>query len=538
MIPVTLVKTENSGTFLGSFDHINWWRSLPLPLEVHEIIDICWVGGGNHVCAAQLAGGYSAYAIFRSHDNGYSWETELTTAERIFAFCRPHYGICLAATSGGWWRSVMGGSHWASFSTQAPGCFCVKELNNSVLIAINHTSVWKSTNGGENWTAVFSPAGGLIRPAIDGTIFDLLIGIGNKLYYSDDGGTVFYDITNRIPGFSPGVAITDIELTSTFGGVHSGPGWNNQTATFVVQVLLANGMLRHYFLTRTPGEDASAGSMHMFECVAKFDAYSSVFNSLSSDESQTTGGTTINSLVIFTGTDGTNPVMWISHDGGNNWISINTSNAPIYSGPDLTELQGYGGPFIEDTYFSAYWAHGAYCHNGWWVHDGFYRKCQSYDMHMLLDHGFITKLKTYQMGIAALGTHLKPYSCDVHIHNTKWLPHEMHTILEETHNKSYSMNRDLEDTIIKPHDFGVLIKLVTIIGNDMDILLQKRLLAQCRYRSCVEKLMQTDQAFDMILVDTSIQTRVSYIERKFLQPFDIGKGIAPLPWAPYNSKEE
>jgi hypothetical protein len=384
MIPVTLVRLDNYTGFLGSFDNVNWWKSQPIPGAVDYVNDAVWVYGQYHVCSAKMIDG--TYSIFRSTDNGFSWSEVLNIEEVINTIICPDYGVVLAATSGGWWKSYKdSGLTWVKISTDAPNCFCVKELTQDILVALSRDGVWRSTNGGISWTKTYTAASNapFIYPSIDGTYYDCIVGISPLsdhpyFIYSDSGGLYWESVeVNRLPNQwtsdnSTRKAITNIVLTATFKQT-SDPN-NTNVPTFVVQCLMSNGLLRHYYFERQP-----TTSTFWWKVSARFDAYSSIKSSLFSDESQVTGSTNINRVVIFTGTDGTSPLMKKSIDCGYTWTDINIMNATLYSGPDLSQVSGNTSSFIDDTYFSATWSH-ATCHNYWKVSGIFYEKNQSYDM--------------------------------------------------------------------------------------------------------------------------------------------------------------
>ena len=224
MIPVTLSKLDNYPGFVGSFDLVNWWKSQPLPGDVDIVNDVVWIYGQYHVCSAKMIDG--TYTIFQTRDNGYTWYAVLNTAEQINTIIRPDYGVGLAATSDGWWKSNDSGTTWTKISTSAPGCFCVKELNNEVLVALSRRNVWRSSDQGVTWTSIKTTTTDIIYPAIDGTTFDLLFGFGGTMYYTDNIGNSWTDISGRMKAAFPSGTgaigtITDIEY-SLYSGIIKG----------------------------------------------------------------------------------------------------------------------------------------------------------------------------------------------------------------------------------------------------------------------------------------------------------------------------
>lgn len=391
MIPMALVQMENYPGFLCSYDNVNWWKTAALPNTINKIIDVEWIYGEHHIFScSNLDGTYSIYQSYHAVNDNVAdlrWRETLNTAERIRCMVRPDYGRALIGTSGGWWRSENSGKDFTKVSTDAPNCFCVKELTNDLLVAISKNDVWRSANCGTSWTSRLNTSININYPAIDGTYYDILVGIGNSLYYSGDGALNFSDITTNIQGFDKGYPITDIELSSNFGGEVTFYG--NDVPTFVVQCLLPNGKLRHYYFLRTPTHPSI-----FFIATAKFDGFSNLSNSLTSEEIQMTGTNEIQSVIMFSGSNDTGPILIESYDSGRNWSTINVQNANIYDSSELDHVIEVGGPFTNDAYFSAGWTHFPECHNWWHIYDTHIKKGQSYDIGAtMLDYD--DKIKTY-----------------------------------------------------------------------------------------------------------------------------------------------
>jgi hypothetical protein len=388
MIPVNLVKIDGYNGFLGTFDNENWWKTKPLPGNIDIVTDAVWIYGQYHICSANMSDG--TFSIYRSNDNGYTWVQVLNTTERINGIFKPDYGIALAATSDGWWRSINSGKTWTKVTSTAPNCFCCKELTKDVLIALSQNNIWRSTNGGQSWVSTKTSAENIVYSAVAGTYYDCLVGIGKTMWYSDDGGQTWLDITNFMavgwPTSSEYVTITDIELTSITG---SYTNYANQLyinlPTWVIQVELTNGYLMHYYSMRTPAYTATEHILpHMIKHEAKFLAKKSINNSLVSTESLHTGTSDIDRVVIFVGTNKYNlPMIKMSEDAGKTWSEIDTSSATIYNGPDMTQISS-SNMFTDDIYFSAKWIHTDFCHNAFVTYDTWFERNQSLDTDLLI----------------------------------------------------------------------------------------------------------------------------------------------------------
>jgi hypothetical protein len=506
MIPVTLAKMDNYSGFLGTFDGINWWKTEPLPGGAIDYVnDAVWVYGQYHVCSAKLMDG--SYSIYQSRDNGFSWRTVVQTWEKINTIICPDYGIALAATSGGWWRSTNSGSVWERISTQAPNCFCVKELTNDILVALSLHDIWKSDNGGITWTSTFHTTENIIYPAIDGTYYDCIVGIGTNLYVSNFPYSPSWVLVppsndvyagypqNGTPAFPPlgDTAIyTDIELTSTFGaGDYYGL---NTIPTWVVQKKYPNGTLRHYHVRRCQGRTAVG-----FCAYAKFDSKSSIYNSLSSDESQVTGSTDINRAVIFSGSENGFPILKKSTDGGANWTTIELRNANIYTGPDLSQLSSRASSFIEDTYFDATWYHTALCHNTWKISHLGYVRNQSFDIDFMT---VPVKVRTqeYYFDVLNRVTKSQGYAMKFSTPVTRRCACLTDTLIRDMEMMSYTSNCSFLISIDKPTVMDILNQITLHGPYLMDIMTKAVHNLGKHFKMASEKTVDIDLLLGIVIV--------------------------------------
>jgi hypothetical protein len=451
MIPMALVQMENYPGFLCSYDNVNWWKTEALPNTIDKIIGTEWIYGEHHIFAcSNLDGTYSIYQSYHAVNDNVAdlhWRETLNTAERIRCLIRPDYGRALIGTSLGWWRSENAGKDFTKVSTSAPDCICIKELTNDILIAISKNNIWRSENCGTGWTSVKSSVANIDYPAIDGTYYDVLVGIGNALWYSGDGALHFTEITSKVQGFTKRYPITDIELSGT------GTDTVDNVPTFVVQCLMPNGKLRHYYLIRHV-TDVNI----YFYATAKFDGFSSLSNSLTSEEIQETGSSDISSIVMFSGSDETGPILKESDDGGENWDTIDVQNATIYDSSELDHIIDIGGPFLDGTYFKAGWSHMATCHNYWHIYDTHLKKNQSYDIGALILN-YHSEIKTYNakayadkklilpyyMAGRLLGVPIKTYNSDFHLGKDTLKTYNSDVFLEGFAYKTYYVRGAVQD---------------------------------------------------------------------------------------------
>lgn len=401
MITTLLSRIENYNGFLGSFDQgATWWRSEQIP-GAAEIISFAWIYGEYHVCAVRKTNG--TYSIFQSYNHGYSWREQLNTVEKIYLVYQPDYGVAIAATDSGWWKSENSGTDWSKISTQAPGCHTVKELSNSRLVALDGTYVWYSDDCAATWTK--SKINGsstnitaiTAYPSIGGTYNDLFLGCtstnaggsgSDRMLYSDDGGATFsmgttfrgadYQWSRReTRSNSTSDVITDIELTYVYVDDYTYPAEPPSHLPYVlIQVLMPSGYCRHWLVKRTIGD-----SSKWFNPYATFDSYATPGKSL--EAYQLHDGETGGSIHVatFSGmSSSAEPLLKISSDGGLTWDDFYPSDAVVYSAP-----AGGGStpnPFMNDVYITASWIHGI-CHNQFNIVETRREQCQSYDMDWL-----------------------------------------------------------------------------------------------------------------------------------------------------------
>ncbi len=540
MIPVNLVKIDGYNGFLGTFDNENWWKTTPLPGNIDMVTDAVWIYGQYHLCSANMSNG--TYSIYRSNDNGYTWAQVLNTAERINGIFKPDYGIALAATSGGWYRSTNSGKDWTKVTSSAPNCFCCKSLTKDVLIALSQNNVWRSTDGGLSWTSTKTSSENIVYPAIAGTYYDCLLGIGKKMWYSDNGGSTWLDISTYMsvgwPTSSEYVAITDIELTSITGSYVNYAGQLYQNLpTWVIQVELITGYLMHYYSLRTPGYTAHENLLpHMIKHEAKFLATKSINNSLVSTESLHTGTSDIDRVTIFVGTNKYNlPMIKISEDSGKTWTEIDTSGATIYNGPDMSQISSGSNMFTDDIYFSASWIHTDYCHNGFVTYDTYFERNQSLDIDLLIKSS-VAYTKTYQMDTCNKKMQPIVYTPDILNKKANYVVLPLDILNKKTLNKSFIVGRFLSKEFTQNYDVNCALAARNIVQYSPDVDVLKTVLLEYYPKCYVIDNEPKNYAMDIHIIDNHTDEIMTSIQRYTPQAPDIR-----YPYKPYkvwNSRNE
>ena len=489
MRAVTLVKLPNTPKFLGCFDsnYDSWWYSNPLPGSVDEIIDSTWAYGQYHVCFAKMLD--NTYSIFQSNDYGVNWIEVLNFPYTIRSIYRIDYGRLLAATSDGVYASTNSGTSWSKISSDN-SVRLIREIGSDKLVAIcsGLYPVKMSYNRGVTWSGCASVTGVL---GMDGTIDGQNNVVFTSSHYSGGGlsGSLIEISTDGGNTFSAGYPF------ESSGDMHmlfywNYPAyWNWEThkdgiwasgyikkiictgvsktypyfPIFVIQVKLHTGQLRHYYAyaKQYTGE---TGLPIRYNFSARFDALDSVATDLSAKEILLVGKGTYQRTVVFTGanSDGTPRVM-TSSDGGYTWVDQDVTTATIYSGPDLTQISGTGGAFLEDSYISTMWT-GQVCHNsGSWNSSGYIQMGISYEMDFLTRLA-VSREQSYSMDIYNLVPHIKTFHQDI--------------LFQKPRTKSYVFDALFRSSELFTYSMDVLNQKANLKQYSMDVLNQKANLKQ------------------------------------------------------------
>lgn len=483
MITTLLSRIENYNGFLGTFDQgATWWRSEPIA-GAAEILSFAWIYGEYHVCAVRKTNG--TYSIFQSYNHGYSWREQLNTVEKIYLVYQPDYGVAIAATDSGWWKSENSGTDWSKISAQAPGCHTVEQLTNNRLVALDGTYVYYSDDCAATWTKSKKKGTSTdliaktLYPTVAGTYNDVFLGCTSSnaggtgtdvLLYSDDGGASFQVWRNEY-GYADGWTgretgrnlnndvITDIELAYT-----TVDGTSEYIPWFLIQVLMPSGYCRHWLAEREVWS-----SYHKLACTIKFDSYATPGKSLETSQILETGTADIERIAFFSGMSSSGePLIKVSDDGGHTWTDINPADTVVYSDPEGTGTSP--NPFQDDVYTTASWFHSI-CHNGFNVIETRREQCQSYDMDFRI-LPWRSETETYQGSAYVEGTDTATYKAAPHrIEAVGTKDYDADSIIAVDHTSTYDadaiaearriavyrMNRHLEGGSDTTYQMGALV---------------------------------------------------------------------------------
>jgi photosystem II stability/assembly factor-like uncharacterized protein len=145
--------------------------------------------------------GHNGQAIFRSTDNGVSWDSLFTIApSQVQNMTVGPTGVILIATSSaGMFRSTNGGSTWtpinSGLTTTGVMRFPLITPSGDFFVGTNNAGVFRSTNGGDSWTGISTGLASLNIAALcydsSGNLFASTAGTGAYAIYksTDNGGS-------------------------------------------------------------------------------------------------------------------------------------------------------------------------------------------------------------------------------------------------------------------------------------------------------------------------------------------------------------
>jgi len=412
MRAVILVKLPNQNRFVGTFDLAGWsewWLSEPIPGDVAEILSNSHIYGDYHVCLCKMLNG--DYAIYLSPDCGKTWELSLRLTETVYSMTLIDPGWMILSTSGGWWETQNTAHDWAKISSQAQGCKKVINIGADILLGHDGRYIWKSLNYGRNWRVVldcrsfnyywyhgsyghYDYSGQLFTEAFDGVYNQVVVGIGNKLFVSDDQGEHWNAPWMFIggPSYIPDMARSDrlilqVLHTDCWGTTPKDNSWMMRVYR------IPEGNVRHWYINdpyAIIGQDMGINQASVnANYIAVFDQVftgSESGNLVSYDVLRPRSE--FKDLIVFSCQSRFNstrgvyePSVKYSINGGKTFIDLDVSQFKVYEGNPDDGNFSLGGPFLLDTFTTRTWT-GYPCHNygSYIVTDGKWERAISYDM--------------------------------------------------------------------------------------------------------------------------------------------------------------
>ncbi len=150
--------------------------------------------------SGSLWAGTGGSGLFKSSDNGLSWEAIPNGPGKTHIFCFASIGnVLIAGTSGGFLRTANNGTSWSLTGQPFIGVnsLCAKD---QIFFAATNTGIYKSTNLGQNWVLVGNGAPTILLTDIisAGTDIFACSPFSGVWRSADDGGS-WTPINNGLP---------------------------------------------------------------------------------------------------------------------------------------------------------------------------------------------------------------------------------------------------------------------------------------------------------------------------------------------------
>lgn len=160
-----------------------------------QTVAVSLPANGMHTLLAASPNG----GIYRSPDNGASWQHVATpgTVRRI-RFSPTETGIALAAGSG-IWRSTDGGATWSQVVLTGLAKDVTFGGNGATAYATIDTQVWRSADAGQTWQPLTGPAVDYDPLGLSADGEGLFTAAGRTLFQFDRGAGAFMTMTTNLP---------------------------------------------------------------------------------------------------------------------------------------------------------------------------------------------------------------------------------------------------------------------------------------------------------------------------------------------------
>ncbi len=201
---ITSIRASNGDIFLGtdgdgvfhSTDEGNNWFASNNGLGSNTYVYALIAGNNGELLSACNPNGYDKGFVYRSTDNGQSWQLVLSASSNIYSICTDSSNYIFAgAMYGNLYRSTDNGRSWELHTTfsNSPNIRALVTMSNGVIFAGNDYpgGLWKTTNHGENWRQLgFTNVS--VTSLMSDKAFNIWIGtFGNGVFESTDEGVTW-----------------------------------------------------------------------------------------------------------------------------------------------------------------------------------------------------------------------------------------------------------------------------------------------------------------------------------------------------------
>ena len=312
----------DSGAFCSTNNGENW-AAINNGFEIKKIFRVfAFVSTDRYLFA-----GTNSKGIFRSSDNGENWLAINSGLSNLQVNCLLHYkNYLFAGTFGGIFVSTDDGDNWQAINEGLPNCLYPNSKSlwlyiNTILmsgdklfIGTEEDGMYSSTNFGETWTPVNIDLKQVRVHSIIGNPSNLIVSTRNGIFRSTNNGETWIALDKSFSRFTyTTIALHDSILYTGDNGVHYtsdyGEKWININEglrnTAVNDLSLSDGNLVAKVYTQ--GIFLSTDNGFKWSLISD-NLQVNEFSSIACDEKN---------IIV-----GTNDEIFLSSDGGENWLQI------------------------------------------------------------------------------------------------------------------------------------------------------------------------------------------------------------------------
>ena len=189
--PSVAVALGTDGRYIRSTDGGLTWTQSAGPLASNQSGSVAFADANVGVIVARASNGGGVY---RTTNAGASWSFAFNLGAvrpNAVAFGSPTVGVTVGA-SGAILRTVDGGLNWSA-ATISPGVGLtdftgVAFADVNTVIVVGGDQLRRSTDGGQTFGAVTTPPGAAYRVAFGSPTAGVVVGFGNQVFWTADGG--------------------------------------------------------------------------------------------------------------------------------------------------------------------------------------------------------------------------------------------------------------------------------------------------------------------------------------------------------------